>query len=162
MQITDDKKVEILLTLWREKHEAAHKMRERSQSFALWVLGAGLTLGWILLNGSPWPLGKNIALTAMIFVLWKTASGFIKCIEKGFDNNKDVMVKAEEALGFYAKDMYFQGDSLLPQDYKTACCKETSHFCSLSKWLNVVAVLLAVIIWRQELVNILKNIVCKT
>ena len=30
MQITDDKKADILLTLWREKHEAAHKMRERS------------------------------------------------------------------------------------------------------------------------------------
>ena len=162
MQITDDKKVDILLTLWREKHEAAHKMRERSQSFALWVLGAGLTLGWILLNSKPWSLGNNIALTAMIFVLWKTTLSFLECIEKGFDNNKDIMVKTEETLGFYAKDMYCLGDSLLPQDYKIACCKETSHFCSLSRWFNVVVILIALIIWRQELVNILRTIVCQS
>lgn len=162
MQITDDKKADILLTLWKEKHEAAHKMRERSQSFALWVLGAGLTLGWILLNGSPWSLGNKVALTVIILVLWKTALGFLKCIEKGFDNNKDVMVKTEEALGFYVKDMYCRGDSLLPQDYRIACGKETSHFCSLGRWFNVVVILLAVIIWRQELMNILRTFVCKS
>jgi len=88
MQISDDKKIDILLTLWREKHEAAHKMRERSQSFTLWLLGAGLTLGWILLNIDPWPLGKNIAFSGIVFVLWLTALRFLKCIKSGFDNNK--------------------------------------------------------------------------
>jgi len=71
------------------------------------------------------------------------------------------MVKTEEALGFYKKDMYSQGESLLPPDYKTACCKETSHFCSLGRWLNVVGTLLVVIIWRQALINILKVLIHK-
>ena len=41
MEISEEKKLEILLAQGQERYEALHKMRDRSMQFALWILGLG-------------------------------------------------------------------------------------------------------------------------
>ena len=42
MNISKEKKLDVLLAQLQERYEALHKMRDRSMQFVLWILGLGL------------------------------------------------------------------------------------------------------------------------
>jgi len=147
MQINNDKKIDILMILLRERYEASHKMRERSMAFATWVMGFGIALIWILLSDSPLGLWQKIILTAFIFVGGILTKKFLKSIHVGFENNHKVMVKIEETLGCYEKGVYIEEESLFPGNYKDLSNKETSHFGSIYAWLVAMGFVLILMIW---------------
>jgi hypothetical protein len=147
MQLNNDKKADILLNLLKERYEASHKMRERSLSFAIWIMGFGIALIWILLGGSPLGLWQKIVLTGFIVIASALTRRFLKSIETGFKNNHDVMVRIEDILGCYEKNIYVEAESLFPQKYKDLSNKDTSHFGSIYVWLVTMAFALILMIW---------------
>jgi hypothetical protein len=44
MGISEEKKIDVLLSQLQERYDALHKMRDRSMQFVLWILGFGLGL----------------------------------------------------------------------------------------------------------------------
>jgi len=147
MQINNDKRIDILVNLLKERYEASHKMRERSMSFSTWVMGFCVALIWILLSGSPLGLWQKIVLTGFVLVGGVLTRKFLKSIQVGFENNHNLMVKIEETLGCYEKGVYVGEDSLFPENYKDLSNKETSHFASIYVWLAVMGLALILMIW---------------
>ena len=147
MRINDDKKVDILLNLLKERYEASHKMRERSLSFAVWIMGFGIALIWILIGGPSLGVWQKIVLTGFVLVASALTRKFLKSIETGFKNNHEIMVRIEDILGCYEKDNYVETESLFPEKYKDLSNKGTSHFGSIYVWLVAMGFALILMIW---------------
>lgn len=149
MQISNAKKIDILLNLLNERYAASHRMRERSLNFALWILGFGIGMVWMLLSQITLTFSQKIILTAFVIIIGYLTKIFLCAIEVGFDRNRKVMVKIEETLGCYKANIYNEGTALFPEEYKTLDKKETSHFKSLYKWVWVIIGVLIFLAWFE-------------
>ena len=158
MQIRDDNKTKILLTMLRERYEASHKMRARSQGFAIWILGYGIAISWMLLGGETLVLPQKVIFTAFVLVIGMLSASFLKSIEAGFDRNREVMISIEEALGFYDEGVYLENAPLLPPEYRDLSRKGTFHFPSLYRWLIAEEAILICLIWHDSILQVAMNI----
>lgn len=161
MNIDDDKKVDILLSLLNERYNASHRMRERSLNFAIWILGFGIAVAWMLLRDINLSIFQKVTLTIFIVIIGYLTRKFLLCIEVGFNANKEVMVTLEEALGCYEQNKYIEGKSLYPEKYKKSDCTKTSHFKSLYEWIWIIITLLTSLIWLGQILDLIKKIICK-
>lgn len=161
MNIDDDKKVDILLSLLNERYNASHRMRERSLNFAIWILGFGIAVAWMLLRDINLAISQKVVLTIFIVIIGYLTRKFLLRIEAGFNANKEVMVTLEEALGCYEQNKYIEGKSLYPEKYKKSDCTKTSHFKSLYEWIWVIITLLTSLIWLEQFLDLIKKFICK-
>lgn len=161
MNINDDKKVDILLSLLNERYYASHRMRERSLNFAIWILGFGIAVAWMLLCGINLSISQKVVLTIFIVIIGYLTRKFLLYIETGFNVNKEVMVTLEEALECYEQNKYMEGKSLYPEKYKKSDCTKTSHFKSLYEWIWVIIALLTSLIWLGQILDLIKKIIFK-
>ena len=146
MNIDDDKKVDILLSLLNERYNASHRMRERSLNFAIWILGFGIAVAWMLLGDINLSISQKVVLTIFIVIIGYLTRKFLLYIEAGFNTNKEVMVTLEETLECYEQNKYVEGKSLYPEKYRDSECTKTSHFKSLYEWIWVIITLLIFLI----------------
>ena len=161
MNIDDNKKVDILLSLLNERYNASHRMRERSLNFAIWILGFGIAVAWMLLGDINLSISQKVILTIFIFIIGYLTRKFLLCIEAGFNTNKEVMVTLEETLECYEQNKYMEGKSLYPEKYRDSECTKTSHFKSLYEWIWVIITLLIFLIWLGQILDLIKKIICK-
>jgi len=147
VQFKDDHKIQVLLIQLQERYAAAHKMRDRSTKFIIWLSGIAIGLAWLLISQKMLVFPQRLALTLLIATLWTGAGIFILGLRKGFQNNRSAMIKSEQALGMYEVGIYLQEDSLLPATYKRTKGKWNDHFPTLCVWLCVVALSLLVLAW---------------
>jgi hypothetical protein len=161
MNINDDKKVDILLSLLNERYDASHKMRERSLNFAIWILGFGIAVAWMLLRDINLSISQKVILTIFIVIIGYLTRKFLLCIEAGFNANKEVMITLEEALECYEQNKYMEGKSLYPEKYRNSGCTKTSHFKSLYEWIWVIIILLTSLIWLEQFLDLIKKYICK-
>jgi hypothetical protein len=147
VQLKDDQKIQVLLIQLQERYAAAHKMRERSTKFAIWLSGMAIGLAWLLISHQTLAFFQRIALTLLITTLWTGAGVFILGLRKGFQSNRRAMISSEVALGMYETDLYLQEDSLLPAAYEQIKRKWNDHFSTLCVWLCVVALSLLILAW---------------
>lgn len=159
MQISGDKKVDVLLNLLNERYAASHRMRERSLNFALWILGFGIGIAWMLLSQITLTFSQKIILTTFVIIIGCLTKIFLCAIEVGFDRNRKVMVKIEETLGCYKANIYSEGTALFPEAYKTLDKKETSHFKSLYQWVWVIIGVLIFLAWFEYILDIIKQLI---
>lgn len=160
MQINDDKKVDILLNLLTERCEASHRMRERSLNFALWILGFGIAMAWMLLSQITLTFFQKIILTIFVVIVGYLTKKFLTSIEAGFDRNRAVMIKIEGVLKCYEANVYC-GTTLFPEEYKNLEKRETSHFISLYQWIWTIVGMIISLIWLEPLLRIIKQLTCK-
>lgn len=161
MNINDDKKVDILLSLLNERYNASHRMRERSLNFAIWILGFGIAVAWMLLGDINLSISQKVVLTIFIVIIGYLTRKFLLYIEAGFNTNKEVMVTLEETLECYEQNKYVEGKSLYPEKYRDSECTKTSHFKSLYEWIWVIITLLIFLIWLGQILDLIKKIICK-
>ncbi len=147
VQLKDDHKIQVLLIELQERYAAAHKMRERSTRFTIWLSGMAVGLAWLLISNKTLVLSQRLALTLLIAALWAGAGFFILGLRKGFQNNRRAMIKSELALGMHETGIYLKEESLLPAAYKGTNSKWNDHFSTLCIWLCVVAFSLLVLAW---------------
>ena len=147
VQLKDDHKIQVLLIELQERYTAAHKMRERSTLFTIWLSGMAVGLAWLLISQKTLVLSQQFALTLLIATLWIGAGIFILGLRKGFQSNREAMIKSERALSMYETGTYLKEDSLLPAAYKRTSGKWNDHFSTLCIWMCVVAFSLLVLAW---------------
>ena len=147
VQFKDDHKIQILLIELQERYAAAHKMRERSTRFTIWLSGMAVGLAWLLISQKILEFSQRLALTMLIMTLWTGSGLFILGLRKGFQSNRRAMIKSEKALGMYESGVYLQEDSLLPAEYKQTKGKWSDHFSTLCVWLCFVALSLLILTW---------------
>ena len=144
---SDDQKFQVLLTELNERYNASHKIRERSYNFTLWISGMGIGLGWLLISQGPLSFFQRIALTILILTLYVGAFYFILGLRRGFQKNRDAMIRIENTLMMYEKGVYLPGRSLLPMEYSQTKRKWSDHFCALCFWLALVTLSLFILNW---------------
>ena len=147
VQLKGGHKIQVLLIELQERYAAAHKMRERSTRFTIWLSGMAVGLAWLLISQKTLLLSQRLALTLLIATLWTGAGIFILGLRKGFQSNRRAMIKSERALSMYEPGVYLKEDSLLPSAYKGTNSKWNDHFSTLCIWLCVVAFSLLVLAW---------------
>ena len=147
VQLKDDHKIQVLLIELQERYAAAHKMRERSIRFTIWLSGMAVGLAWMLISHKTLVLSQRLALTLLISTLWAGAGIFILGLRKGFQSNRIAMIKSELALCMYEPGIYLKEESLLPATYKQTNSKWNDHFSTLCIWLCVVALSLLALAW---------------
>ena len=145
--VQPDQRIQILISGLEERYAASHHMRERSLRFSIWLSGMAFGLAWLLVCGQTFTLAQKTALTTLIGAMAVGAFFFLWSLEKGFQNNRRVMVKFEKALGLHRPGFYLEDELMLPQGYKDTSRRWNGHFSTLCVWLAVVMVSLLVLTW---------------
>ena len=147
IQLKEDHKIQVLFIELQERYAAAHKMRDRSTRFTIWLSGMAVGLAWLLISHKTLLLYQRLALTLLIATLWTGAGIFIIGLRKGFQSNRKAMIKSERALSMYKPGIYLKEEPLLPTSYKHTNNKWNDHFSTLCIWLCVIAFSLLVLAW---------------
>lgn len=149
MENLEEKKFDILLAQLQERYDALHKMRDRSMQFALWILGFGLGMAWLLINDTDLGLTQKITITCFLFTLGIVTFLFLSAIQQGFKNNHRVVIRIEKAMKLYEKDSYGISDSILPKEFSSDKCGWTGHFNTLYMLIITVFIALIVLTWTN-------------
>jgi len=149
MEISEEKKLEILLAQLQERYEALHKMRDRSMQFALWILGLGLGMAWLLINEAELSSTQRLFLTIFLIVVGLTVWFFIHAIACGFKANREIIIRIEKALKLYEGDCYGISEPILPSKFSNQRCGKTGHFSTLYILIIVVFITLIVLTWTN-------------
>jgi len=147
ISLNDAQKVQVLLVELQERYNASHKMRERSTKFTLWLSGMAIGLAWLLIYRTGFPLTQRIALTLLIAALFIGMLVFIMGLQKGFQKNREAIIRSERALGMHAPGVYLKETTLLPAEYNQTSTRLGDHFCTLCIWLVVVTLSLLILTW---------------
>ncbi len=123
MEIPEDKKIEILLAVLKERYDSIHKIRDRVQSSGTWILG-------ILLASSGWLLQVEREFSTLekaVFILGTLAAFlvfnnvFLADLRKGFRAQQRAAVVTERALGLYEKKLFTREDiSVYPDSWQSS------------------------------------------
>lgn len=163
MNLDDKEKISVACNLLNERYSAEHNMRERSLNFTIWILGLGIALLWTLTCKTDLIISQQKCFFVFLIAYSGLSLWFLRCIEKGFLNNRKVIIKLESLLGCYQKGFYIKEDTLYPEEYKFDKKQNvTSHFLSLYLLIIALAVFLLVATQNLQLKNCSdKNIVQK-
>ena len=71
------------------------------------------------------------------------------------------MIKLEETIGCYRKGAFTENDPLYPEKYRDLSNKATSHFSLLYKWIIFVSLFIILIIWKTNILSLIKFVLCK-
>jgi len=149
MNIPDEKKLEVLLAQLRERYDALHKMRDRSMQFVLWILGLGLGMAWLLIKGTALTCAQQLGITVLLILLGVPTFLFVRAIERGFQSNRQIMVRIETALKLYEKDFYGTSESVLPRQFSCQKIGLTGHFNTLYGLIIIVFLTLIFLTWTN-------------
>jgi hypothetical protein len=145
--LDDGRKFQVLLAELQERYAAAHKMRERGLQFVLWLSGIAIGLAWILISQRELTIIQKGGLSALVTVLFIGALHIISGLRRGFQKNRETMIRIEEALGLHQENCYLKDSPLLPTDYRSTKRRWTDHFSTLLIWLALIAISLLVLTW---------------
>jgi hypothetical protein len=130
MEINEQDKVKILLTLLERRYDGIEKIRERVYSISIWTLGIFLGAAGLIVQGDiqlGWPAKIFLAIAeafALIAILF-----YIKNLERGFSNQFQVAVQIEKLLGFSKQGFFGMEEELYPPEWEKAGTKQgKGHF----------------------------------
>ena len=115
-----DNKKEVLLIALQERYLSVHTIRERIQTVALWILGLLVAgAGWLFQADLHISLTERIFLSIGAFIIWMVLRSYFKDLERGFNGQRKVLIKIEDALGFFKKGYFNDSkDPLYPISWK--------------------------------------------
>lgn len=147
MNLDENQKFQVLITELQERYNAAHKIRERSIQFTLWLSGMAVGLGWLLICQKTLGLSQRLALTLLVLALFTGALYFMLGLLRGFRKNRQAMINCERALGMHDSGAFLTDRPLLPKEYSRMNRKWSDHFSTLCAWLILVAMALFILTW---------------
>ncbi len=145
MEIPTGKEIDILLAQLQERYGACHKMRDRSTQFSLWILGFGLGMAWLLITGPALSIQQRTVVCLFLLSVGFVSFLFIHAIERGFNNNREIVIRLENSLKFYEAGSYGSEHSILPAEFLDKKAKWSGHFRTLYYLMGLVFVLLIIL-----------------
>lgn len=123
-------------------------MRDRSLNFTIWILGFAVALIWILLKEQPFCTNIRVILTFIVMLYTVISFWFLCSIQKGFNKNRELIIKMEKIIHCYDEGVYTEKEILFPKEYGEHKNRNLmSHFKSIYILLFPIAILLVVLIW---------------
>src|SRR3989339_1786543 len=121
MDVNVQQKIEILLVVLQERYNSLHIIRERVQSISLWILGILLSAsGWLFQADIYITYEQKILYTTLLLGIWYILKKlYFSDLEKGFNNQRQILAKIEDSLGLYKKSYYNNSeDTLYPKEWR--------------------------------------------
>lgn len=147
LHLDESQKLQVLLVELQERYNASHKIRERSSRFTLWISGMAIGLGWLLIDQQGLVFYQRVALGLFISALFGGTLYFLMGLRRGFQKNREAMIRSERSLGMHDPGVFLKDCSLLPKEYRHAKRKWSDHFHTLYAWIFLVAVSLFILTW---------------
>jgi hypothetical protein len=125
MEINEQDKVNILLTLLERRYDGIEKIRERVYSISTWTLGIFLGASGLIVQGEiqlTWSAKIFLAIAemfALIAILF-----YIKNLEQGFRNQFQVAVQIEKLLGISKRGFFGPEEEIYPAEWEKAGTKQ--------------------------------------
>lgn len=145
--MTGEQKFQVLMAELQERYDSAHKIRDRSTQFTVWISGLAIGLAWLLVSEASLSVPQRLALTLLAAVLYLGALVLVRALQKGACGNREAMIRVERALGMHEKGCYIPDTTLLPDHYGHTARKWSHDSCTLPIWLSLVALTLVILIW---------------
>ena len=149
MEIPEQRKLDVVMAQLQERYEASHKMRDRSMQVVLWILGFGLGMGWLLISETPLSCSQQVAITIFLLLLNIVTLWFVSAIRRGFENNRQIVIRLETILKLHELNSYGIAESVLPRKYSEMKRRWTGHFETLYAIILVVLISLIVLTWTN-------------
>lgn len=119
--MNDQQKLDVLIQALQERNASVHTIRERIQTVSLWMLGLLLaSSGYIFQSNICFGKVEKIALAVFVLIIWFVIRKYYFAdLEKGFNSQRKILAKIENALGFY-KEAFFDEtqESIYPKEWK--------------------------------------------
>jgi len=143
MYLGDEERFQSILHQLGERYAEARGMRERSQSFMIWISGLSFGLASVLLVREP-NLGTSgyFFLGGLVLAVGAMAMWHVGAMWKGFRHNHQILVRLESAIDLFECGAYISGEAILPEEYQTPPKIRSQHFVIMLTWLVVVLALL--------------------
>lgn len=141
-ELSDEQKFQVMMAELTERYNASHQIRERGYQVVLAITGAAVGLAWLLVSEADLDAGHRWGLVALILTLGGGAYYFVNTLRKGFQSNRQALIRVEHALGMFKKGEYLPEESLLPLQY--ASCKPgcSDLFSVMLTWIIIVGLVL--------------------
>lgn len=121
VKASNEIKIQILLDALKERYSSIHIIRERVQVVCVWALGLVLVAsGYFYQTKNILSLSEKTYLVLFTLLVWLSLKYFFFInLEKGFNKQRIVAAKIEEALGFYQKEYFNENNGgLYPEEWR--------------------------------------------
>lgn len=121
--LSDDKKVEVLLAALNERYESLRAIRERVQSVGIWALGIFVAAGGAVIGNavSLTIAQKALYIVGIVLAVIALRFKYLADLSAGFKNQQRVAARLEQALGLYTPGVLDdRSDSVYPSEWKQA------------------------------------------
>ncbi len=125
--LSDDKKVEILMDALKERYESMHKIRERVQNTGVWVLGFVFAIGsWIIQTEDVFSCTKKFLFVGAIVIAFAIVRfRYLGDLNRGFKGQQRTAAKLEKTLGLFTPGVFDSTDqSIYPSSWEKAGTEE--------------------------------------
>jgi hypothetical protein len=128
LTLNDAQKAEVLRDVYKKHAEELRAIEDAELKFAgleLGIIGAGATFIGGMKTALPLPAKAGLSLVVLalviagLFFAWRRNSARV--------GTRNLLLRCEEALGFYGQGMYLPAQSLYPPEYR--------EYSSQGKWL---------------------------
>jgi hypothetical protein len=126
VDISSDKKTDIVISALEERYASIHKIRERVQGICLWSLGLfAAAAGWLVQSRIHFHLSTALLIGAGTFLAyWVLRHRYFLDLEIGFKSQMRTAAKLEKALHLYTPRFFTEDDdSLYPEKWEEAGTK---------------------------------------
>ncbi len=147
MDLSNDQRFDVLKAELEERYGSAHKIRERTTQFIVWISGMAIGLAWLLINDGIPSTPQRWALTLLVVALYLGTAHLLNGLHRGARSNREAMIRVERALGLFEKGLYLPEQSILPDVYTNTKPTWSHDSRTLPVWATIVAVILIALIW---------------
>jgi hypothetical protein len=147
MDLSNDQRFSVLMAELEERYGSAHKIRERTTQFIVWISGLAIGLAWLLISDGIPSISQRWSLTFLVLALYLGASHLLRGLHRGAHSNREAMIRVERALGLFDKGLYLPEQSVLPDVYTNTKPTWSHDSRTLPGWVTLVAVILIALIW---------------
>lgn len=123
--MTEEKKIEILLHALSQRYSSIEIIRERVQNVCIWTLGLFITAsGWLLQSERDLDTHEKLLFSGMIVISILTLRiYYLSDLEKGFKTQQKIQAKIESILGL-CKEGIYADDSIYPASFLDSGSKD--------------------------------------
>lgn len=155
IELTEEQKINILLSALGERYNSIHIIRERVQNICIWTLGILLTAaGWLVQSSVVLGIKQKILYSFILLIAFIVVRFlYLKDLSKGFKSQQSVASRIESALSLYEKDVFVTSEnSIYPKKWEQSGKEdgEGNFFGSNYYLLYVGFFILLITIWLHK------------
>ena len=122
------------------RRNALSEIRDTSYKIVAAASAAGITLIWLLVSECNLSLASIILLNFFVAILTCFIVSFLKSLHRGFQNNREIMIKLENKLGLYK-------GKILPDTYRDSKVRSSDFMILAKRFVIFISASIIIVSW---------------